>query len=183
MVGARGPYSLAFQGIRTSTTPDILVASLNINDLTAAKLTELLWLIHRLAIDVLILVDVRCSGRQLKFLAATARAGLGPGSWTHASPSRNLTHSDSAKKFELVGGQLILITPRWGGSIREAHADPTGLGILTEVVLGARGGDIQILGTPLGLLRWGTSHQSDAASAWGGGVGRAEWPASWPRTC
>ena len=47
----------------------------------------------------------------------------------------------------MVGGQLILITPRWGGAVRSAHADPTGLGILTEVILGATGGDIQILGT------------------------------------
>ena len=59
VVVARGPYSLAFQGIRTAAQPDILVASLNINGLTAAKLTELIWLTHRLAIDVLILVDVR----------------------------------------------------------------------------------------------------------------------------
>ena len=113
VVGARGPYSLAFQGTGTAAQSDILIASLNINGLTAAKLTELVWLIHRLAIDVLILVDVRCSGRQLKFLAATARAGLGPGSWTHASPSRSLTHHDGAKKSELVGGQL----PHDGGGL------------------------------------------------------------------
>ena len=39
----------------------------------------------------------------------------------------------------MVGGQLLLITTRWGGAVRTAYADPTGLDILTEVVLGPPG--------------------------------------------
>ena len=147
VIGERGPYSLAFHGTAAADEPDITVASLNINGLTAAKLTEALWLMQHTTLDVLVLVDVRCSHRQLKFLAKTARDCMGLGSWTHASPARNLTGTEGARRHEMVGGQLILITPRWGGAVRAAHADPTGLGILTEVTLGATGGDIQLLGT------------------------------------
>ena len=57
-----GPYSLSFHGIHTGSA-DLTVASLNTNGLTEAKLTELLWLQAREAIDILILVDVRCSAR------------------------------------------------------------------------------------------------------------------------
>ena len=147
VIGERGPYTLAFHGAASAEEPDITVASLNINGLTGAKLTEALWLMQHATIDVLILVDVRCSHRQLKFLAKTARDAMGLGSWTHASPARNLTGTEGARRHEMVGGQLLLITPRWGGAVRSAHADPTGLGILTEVTLGATGGDIQLLGT------------------------------------
>ena len=147
VIGELGPYALAFHGTTTSEEPDITIASLNVNGLTGAKLTEILWLQQHATIDVLILVDVRCSHRQLKFLAKTARDHMGLGSWAHASPARNLTGTEGARRHEMVGGQLILITPRWGGAVRYAHADPTGLGILTEVILGASGGDIQLLGT------------------------------------
>ena len=37
-----------------------------------------------------------------------------------------------------MGEQLLLITPRWGGSVRTTHADPTGLGILTDFILGGQ---------------------------------------------
>ena len=147
VIGVRGPYALAFHGTATTDEPDITVASLNVNGLTGAKLTEILWLQQHTNLDVLILVDVRCSHRQLKFLAKTAREHMGIGSWTHASSARNLSGTEGARRCEMVGGQLILITPRWGGAVRSAHADPTGLGIITEVILGATGGDIQLLGT------------------------------------
>ena len=89
-------------------------------DITAAsKLTEILWLMGHTALDF------RCSQRcQLKFLAKAARDHMGLGSWTHSSPARNLTSTEGARRHEMVSGQLILITPRWGGAIRTAHADP-----------------------------------------------------------
>ena len=74
-----------------------------------AKLTEILWLIRHTALDVLILVDVHCSSRQLKFLAKTARDTMGLGSWAHASPARNLKSTEGPKRYEMVGGQLLLI--------------------------------------------------------------------------
>ena len=146
-MGKGAPTLWPSRGTTTTDEPDITIASLNVNGLTGAKLTEILWLQQHSNIDVLIMVDVRCSHRQLKFLAKTAREHMGLGSWTHASPARNLAGTEGARRHEMVGGQLILITPRWGGAVRYAHADPTGLGILTEVILGASGGDIQLLGT------------------------------------
>ena len=156
------------------------VASLNTNGLTAAKLTELLWLQTRETIDVFILVGVRCSARQLHFLGRTARSTLGLGSWTLSSPSRGMTPGAPCARSDLVGGQLIMVSPRWGGSIRTSHPDPTGLGILTEFVIGTLGGDIQIMGTyfpcPSTHTVGPTNRLWDKTQAWLGGQHIAESP-------
>ena len=119
----RGPFSLSFQGVQLNPGADITVCSLNTNGLTAAKLTELLWLRAQEDIDILILVDTRCSGRQLKFLSRQARDSMGIGSWTHGSPSRGLTIKGRPSRHEMVGGQLILIPcrPDWAGGPHRSH--------------------------------------------------------------
>ena len=93
---------------------------------------------------------------------------------------------ERAKRYEMVGGQLLLITPRWGGSVLTAHADPTGLGILTEVILGAHGGDIQVLGTYFPCpCTAGTGHTNrlwDKAQAWLGGQGINQSPQAYLQT-
>ena len=68
------------------------------------------------------------------------------GWWAYCSPSRGLLSTGFYSRNELVGGQLIVVSAQWGGSNRKTLADPTGLGSLTEVVLGVTGGKIQILG-------------------------------------
>ena len=173
-----GPYSLTFHGIHTG--PDLTVASLNTNGLTAAKLTELLWLQAREAIDIFILVDVRCSARQLHYLGRTARSTLGLSCWTLSSPSRGMTPGAPGARSDLVGGQLVLVSPRWGGSIRTSRPDPTGLGILTEFVIGTTGGDIQIMGTyfpcPSAQTVGPTNRLWDKTQAWLGEQHIAESP-------
>ena len=125
-----------------------------------------------------ILVDVRCSARQLHFLGRTARSTLGLGSWTLSSPSRGMTPGAPCARSDLVGGQLIMVSPRLGGSIRTSHPDPTGLGILTEFVIGTQGGDIQIMGTyfpcPSTHTVGPTNRLWDKTQAWLGGRHIAE---------
>ena len=178
-----GPFSLAFQGLDLGSKADLTVASLNTNGLTTAKLTELLWLRAAEQIDVFILVDTRCSGRQLKFLGRQARETMGIGSWTLGSPARSLTANGRSTRHELVGGQLILINPKWGRMVRSSRMDPTGLGILTEVTLGASGGDILILGTyfpcPSGSCSGHSNKLWDKVQAWLGSQGRSQSPQSY----
>ena len=75
---------------------------------------------------------------------------LGPGTWTHSCGARphqsRSTVTAPRHRQSLVGGQLIIVSPRWGSSVRGAKPDPTSLGILTELTLRASGGDIQVLG-------------------------------------
>ena len=181
-----GPFSLAFQGIDLGSKADLTVASLNTNGLNTAKLTELLWLRASEQIDVLILVDTRCSGRQLKFLGRQAREAMGIGSWTLGSPARSLTTNGRSTRHELVGGQLILINPKWGRMVRSSRMDPTGLGVLTEVTLGASGGDILILGTyfpcPSGSCNGYSNKLWDKVQAWLGSQGRAQSPQAYLQT-
>ena len=180
LLRAHGPFSLAFQGRDLGTKADLTVASLNTNGLTAAKLSELLWLRASEHIDVLILVDTRCSGRQLKFLGRQARESMGIGSWTLGSPARSLTAHGRPTRHELVGGQLILINAKWGRMVRSSRSDPTGLGVLTEVTLGASGGDILILGTyfpcPSSSCTGHSNKLWDKVQAWLGTQGRAQSP-------
>ena len=162
------------------------MASLNTNGLNTAKLTEILWLRATEQIDVLILVDTRCTGRQLKFLGRQARETMGIGSWTLGSPARSLTANGRPTRHELVGGQLILINSKWGRMVRSSRTDPTGLGVLTEVTLGASGGDILILGTyfpcPSSSCTGHSNKLWDKVQAWLGSQGRAQSPQTYLQT-
>ena len=177
---ARGPFSLSLQGVQHSLAADITVCSLNTNGLTTAKLTELLWLRATERIDILILVDTRCSGRQLKFRGKQAREAMGIGSWTHGSPSRALSAKGRPSRHEMVGGQLILVSAKWGRMVRASRADPTGLGVLTEITIGANGGDILLLGTyfpcPSASCTGHSNKLWDKVQAWLGTQGRHQSP-------
>ena len=97
-------------------------------------------------LDIFFLLDTRTPLRSGKFLARQAREFLGPGSVAHISPARPALDSTSTDRHALVGGQLLLIAPSWGCALKTAHNDPTGLGVLTEAVLGCAGGDILLMG-------------------------------------
>ena len=97
------------QGLSTDLArPDITVASLNVNGLTEAKLTELLWYLNHASIDVFILLDTRCGERTSKFLSKQAREILSPGSPTASLALRSPAHprnpTDTATFQSMVGG-------------------------------------------------------------------------------
>ena len=119
-----------------------------------------------------------CSARQLHFLGRTARSFLGLGSWTLSSPSRGMIPGAPCARSDMVGGQLIMVSPRWGGSIRTFRPDPSGLGVLTEFVIGTQRGDIQVMGTyfpcPCAQSAGPTNRLWDKTQAWLGGQNIAE---------
>ena len=98
-------------------------------------------------LDVFFLIDTRTTQRSGKFLCRQAREFLGPGCVAQVSPARPATNGDATSRHALVGGQILLIGPTWGSAFKSSRKDPTGLGVLTEAVLGCTGGDILLLGT------------------------------------
>ena len=142
-----GPNHVALAGYTTSHTPNLRVGSLNTNGLTTTKLTEILWYMRLEQLDVFFLIDTRVPLRAGKFLCRQARDFLGPGSVAHLSPARPLYDSEAMTRHALVGGQILLVAPTWGCALKSSRKDPTGLGVLTEAVLGCAGGDILLLGT------------------------------------
>ena len=142
-----GPHHVALAGFTTTLTPNLRIGSLNTNGLTQPKLTELLWYMRLEQLDVFFLLDTRATLRAGKFLGRQARSFLGPGSVAQVSPARPAHPAGTNSRHGLVGGQLLLIGPAWGSALKSSHKDPTGLGVLTEVVLGCTGGDILLMGT------------------------------------
>ena len=133
-------------GYTTTLPPNLRIGSLNTNGLTTPKLTELLWYMRLEQLDVFFLLDTRATLRSGKFLGRQARSFLGPGSVAQVSPARPAHNTGNCTRQTLVGGQLLLIGPTWGCALKSSHKDPTGLGVLTEAVLGCTGGDILLLG-------------------------------------
>ena len=142
----RGPHHVALSGYTTSLHSNLRVGSLNTNGLSQPKLTELLWYMRLEQLDVFFLLDTRTPLRSGKYLGRQAREFMGPGSVAHVSPARPALESGATDRHALVGGQLLLIAPSWGCALKSARTDPTGLGVLTEAVLGCTGGDILLLG-------------------------------------
>ena len=142
-----GLNHVALAGYTTTLSPNLRIASLNTNGLSTPKLTELLWYMKLEQLDVFFLLDTRATLRSGKFLGRQARAFLGPGSVAQVSPARPALNERNHTRQALVGGQLLLIGPTWGCALKSSHKDPTGLGVLTEAVLGCAGGDILLLGT------------------------------------
>ena len=106
---------------------------------------------------------------------------MGLGSWTLGSPARGLVVNGRPSRYGVVGEQLILISPKWGRMVRHSRTDPTGLGILTEVTLGANGWDVLILGTelPCPTSASCSSHSNkvwDKVQAWLGTQERTQSP-------
>ena len=122
----------------------------------------------------------------VKFLSKQARDAMGIGSWTHSSPSRGLTVKGRPSRHEMVGGQLILVSAKWGRMVRASRADPNGLGVLTEITIGANGGDLLILGTyfpcPSASCTGHSNKLWDKVQAWLGSQGRSQSPQTYLQT-
>ena len=104
------PYTLSFQGstmtLQTSLSPPSIPTDSRLEtDGTPLASNERR---HRL------LVYVRCGARQLHFLARTARSTMGLDSCTLSSPFRSISPEVPGTRSDLVGGQLIMVSPRRG---------------------------------------------------------------------
>ena len=108
---------------------DIVLVTLNIAQLTAHKLTILLHYMTAYNVDILCLQDVRLTIAQAKFLKKRALAHMGIGSIAKASILAPHPDSENLRHNNRVGGQFILVQPRWGRRCTSSWADDSGLGL------------------------------------------------------
>ena len=116
---------------------DMVLVTLNIAQLTAHKLTILLHYMTAYNVDILCLQDVRLTIAQAKFLKKRALAHMGTGSIAKASILAPHPDSESLRHNNRVGGQLILVQPRWGRRCTSSWADDSGLGLAAGLTFSA----------------------------------------------
>jgi len=126
---------------------DLKVCTLNTNSLTDSKYIAILALTQHLAIDVFILTDTRHLDSSTRFLTSQAKLLLGPHIKVLHSPVQSLRVGKKAKATPNVGGQIIIITTKWTGTVSHHYFDPTNLGLVSSVTLSIGSGNLLIFGT------------------------------------
>ena len=122
---------------------DMQVATLNVGGLGQSymKVTDLCYQFSAYRLDVLCLQDTRHTEKDVPFINTLIKDLLPSGTEIRHTP---LPSGGSGRR---IGGQLIIISPKWSASITDFKKDETGLGILTGLYLMGRTQRILILST------------------------------------
>ena len=123
-------------------TTDMQLATLNIGGLGPSymKITDLCYQFSAYRLDVLCLQDTRQLEKDVPFINSLIKDLLPSGTEIRHAPLQ----SYSGRR---VGGQIIIISPKWSASITDFKKDETGLGVLTGLYLLGRSQRILILST------------------------------------
>jgi len=108
---------------------DLVVATLNIAHLKDHKLTLLLHYMRAYHVDVLCLQDVCLSPEQATFFKRRVTAALGAGTLVKASILSPHPDPPALRQSNRVGGQFIIVQPRWGRRHASSWVDDSGLGL------------------------------------------------------
>ena len=108
---------------------DLVVATLNIAHLKDHKLTLLLHYMRAYHVDVLCLQDVCLSPEQATFFKRRVTAALGAGTLVKASILSPHPDPPALRQSNRVGGQFIIVQPRWGRRHATSWVDDSGLGL------------------------------------------------------
>jgi hypothetical protein len=157
------------------------VATWNINGFgvsTNSKLSEIIWIMAHHRYDVLVLIDTQLDPRQSQFAKHFARAY----SKDVFSCEGFQCFSHPCKPNSRVGGQLVLVSPKWGAASIRSYTDPTSLGIISCTSLRTRSFQIDIFGTywpsrGLSLALAGSLHSQ--LQSWLHSQGSREDPSVW----
>ena len=128
----------------TESTPlreDIKVTTWNINGSTKKdKITNICWLFSALRMDVLVLTDTRLLETETSFVTQQIQSFLPSGTQIRHAPI-------GSGKGTRIGGQLIIISPKWSGAIASFTKDASPYGLVTSLILKGAQQDFQIIGT------------------------------------
>ena len=105
--------SIARPEVIQPTSPsrvDIKVNTWNINGGLPNKLTAICWLFEAINTDVLVLTDTRLIESETELITRQAQKLLPLGTQYRHAPI-------STGRGTRIGGQLIIVTQRWSGSI------------------------------------------------------------------
>jgi hypothetical protein len=119
---------------------DLRCSTINANTLTEDKLNDIIALITTHAIDIMFITDTRCNLAESRYLQRTAKRAMGPSSTVLIAP----TLSPATVR---VGGQLVLVTNRFGLPTPKFWKDPSDLGLVTTIELNAGSVNILFVGT------------------------------------
>ena len=92
------------------------------------KITDLCYQFSAYRLDVLCLQDTRQLEKDVPFINSLIKDLLPSGTEIRHAPLQ----SYSGRR---VGGQIIIISPKWSASITDFKKDETGLGVLTGLYL------------------------------------------------
>ena len=88
---------------------------------------------------VLTIVDIRINAESAKALARTVQTRLGPGS--------QALYSTCTNDIMKVGGQMVIIVPKYGKTMHKFWTERTGLGLVVSITLQVGKTSLMIMGT------------------------------------
>ena len=104
------------------------------------KLTAICWLFEAMNTDVLVLTDTRLIESETELITRQAQKLLPLGTQYRHAPI-------STGRGTRIGGQLIIVSQRWSGSIMNFWKDESPFGLVTSLTLRCAHQDIQIIGS------------------------------------
>ena len=131
----------------TRSEGDLRICTYNVNGMWPDKFVQLMVFMQEYHIDVLICIDTRVSLRAAKEYGKVAIESLGLGTWTGACDFGRARPTRKRANTIAVGGQLIVVAPKYGAAVRDFKADWTGMGVASKFTLPAQGGRIMVVGT------------------------------------
>ena len=113
---------------------------LNVNGLrTVHNVPAVCWLMDRMALDLLILIDTRVGLNSVRWLRRAVHQYLGPG--------YGISTTKLVKAAPKIGGITVIGKGEWGHQINQSWSDPSGLGLVFEVVLKQQPQALVVIGT------------------------------------
>ncbi len=129
----------SFPSSTVGISSHLRVCTYNVNGLKDEKLGHLSWLLHRLPLDFLAIIDSRHSHAQAKVLHSSL-SSLAPGFLSLSSPAV----SDVRRN---TGGVVVIISPRMRQAHRQLWHDPSGLGLVMGCVFASSAGLLLVMAT------------------------------------
>ena len=130
----------------------IRVCTLNINGLDDNKLELVLQFFAEERIDVLFLIDARLDAKSGRFTGKKVKRRLGTGTRTHTNPCILDYGMDQTGGFKRIGGIFVIISPKWGTSLKNIQDDQLGpndgpAGVMSQITLATSDGYLNIIGS------------------------------------
>jgi len=130
----------------TTTVPNMKICSYNVYSLNQYKLAIILSVMKVLSINVFVCIDTKHREYSNRAYTKQAQQVFGSGTRVVHSPIADHKALKRAKYLSSVGGQLIILSSPWAGSLVGHYHDPSNLGLVSVITLSMGKGQILILG-------------------------------------
>ena len=128
------------------------VCTLNINGLDDNKLELVLQFFAEEHIDVMFLIDARMDAKSGRYTGKKVKRRLGVGTRTHTNPCILDYGMDQTGGFKRIGGIFVIVSPKWGTSLKNIQDDQLGpndgpAGVMSQITLATSDGHLNIIGS------------------------------------